>query len=1147
MSQPTTFADRYLLLAERAEGGTATLHKAFDQQSHAVVALKVFTEDGRDPAIVNEIWHREHSALGQLSHESIVQMRDAGRCALTGQRYIALEWIDGQTLEQHLTAAGPMDWPTFYQRYGEPLLSALSYAAERNIAHRDLSTGNVLITPTGMVKIIDFGQAKLASVGIGRTLMGWRTVPYCLPEEDTGTYTLTRDPYAFCAIAVRAMAGHPLANHEELYAAFPSLALPPAERAAIGKALSRTPNERFGTLIEFAEALRGGTDPVSSELSRLRIALRFSANVSEQLRTPVDAEANPLEQLLAELGEIAAVSVVNAAADATIALETPSFRLAASPDRSYEHLVVTSLVRKRFRLEALFRSDRWLLQADFTDQLPRQTLAQQAARRDLQALYAGLDAHLHELNQAQRRDPNRAFAEWSNLLEAMRHIARNGVPALRYKTVERDGARLLAKVENPGDAIEEQLRVISVNGTWVFRGEVETVRGDQCVLLSTRPYIDLDRIPSKGQLDIDWAQTRVALDRQARALDKFKAGETPGARLRSLIIGEDVGPSEPSYEPVARFFDGGLDDAKKMVVSRFSAGADLIVTHGPPGTGKTKLIVELIRQELARNPDARLLLASQTHVALDNALERLLGADRDISCVRIGSGSKEADQRVEACCLDQRSLALRDQVTVSSQRFLQERAAEMGIDRHEVELGLAVLDLIGAREQLARIQASLLELESEAQALEAEIATDSSPTTRERSDKLLRAGVLEDELERVGGDEVLARGTVEAARLKLVAFGKDGAQLATHSEAELRDWSQLLLGDPQRETLGQLMTLAEDWRMRFGQSEDFKAAIIGSSSVVAGTCVGFCREEAALRTVFDLCIIDEAGKATTTELLVPLAQSRRAVLLGDHHQLPAVLDHALRSEELQDRFGLGPQQLDEQLFERLTKDLGAGCKAALTEQHRMRGEIGRLVSWCFYDGNLSEGASTTDRNVANLTVAGLDREVTWLDPYTDGNRSYEERARGTSYENAREAQAIVALLKRLQFSLERSGRPPSAWPTIGVISGYAPQVTLIRNEIRKERDLDRLNIDCASVHAFQGREVDICVYSVTRKNSRGQIGMLSDWRHLNVALSRARDYLVIVGDLEFCRTLKGANPFARLIRFLEQESTECVIKAWNHE
>lgn len=1148
MQQSGTFADRYLLLDEQIQGGTAILHKAYDQQKKTVVALKTFTEQGRDPAIVNEIWYREHSALSQLNHDGIVRMLDAGRCALTGQRYISLEWIDGQTLEDHLATMAPMDWATFYERYGEPLLAALIYAAERNVTHRDLSTENILITPAGTLKIIDFGQAKLSTVNIGRTLIGWRTVPYCLPEEDTGTYTMTRDPYAYCAIAVRAMSGNPLANHEELYAALPMVTLPPNVRSAISRALSRIPGERFGTLIEFSQSLlQFDTSEADTISERPRIALRFTASVGEQLSVFGDAEAGPLEQLLAELSDVVAVSPAGSNTDSTIALETSSFRISASPDRSFEHLVVTSLVRKRFRLEALFRSDRWLLQADFTDQLPRSPSTRQTARRDLQAIYAGLDSHLSELDQAQRLDPNRSFSEWSNLLEALRHIARNGIPALRYNAIEKDGARLITVVENPEHATEEQLRVISVKGTWVFRGEVETVRGDQCVLLSTRPYVDLELIPRSGTLEIDWAQTRIALDRQARALDRFKSGETPGVRLRALLTGADPGPSEPSYEPVARFFDHTLDDAKKIVVSRFAAGADLIVTHGPPGTGKTKLIVELIRQELERNPDARILLASQTHVALDNALERLLSANRDVPCVRIGSGSKEADPRVEACCIDQRSLALRNQVTLSSQRFLQERASERGIDQHEVELGLAVLDLIGASEHLAQVQVSREKLEEEAQALEARVGAESTSTTRELDDGLLRAGVLESELERIGSDDVLARSAVDAARQKLTSLGKDGVQLANNSEAELREWSQLLLGDPKREALGQLMRLSEEWRMRFGQSEDFKSAIIASSSVVAGTCVGFCREEAALRTVFDLCIIDEAGKATTTELLVPLAQSRRAVLLGDHHQLPAVLDHSLQSGELRERFGLTQQQLDEQLFERLTKDLGEGCKAALTEQHRMRGEIGRLVSWCFYDKKLEEGASTAGRDIANLTVAGLDREVTWLDPYAGSDNVYYERARGTSYENTREAIAIVALLKRLQFALVSSGRPASLWPTVGVIAGYAPQVALIRNEIRKEQDLDRLSIDCASVHAFQGREVDVCIYSITRKNDHGKIGMLSDWRHLNVALSRARDHLVIVGDLDFCRTVKAPNPFSRLIRFIEEESSECAIREWNHE
>jgi hypothetical protein len=442
------------------------------------------------------------------------------------------------------------------------------------------------------------------------------------------------------------------------------------------------------------------------------------------------------------------------------------------------------------------------------------------------------------------------------------------------------------------------------------------------------------------------------------------------------------------------------------------------------------------------------------------------------------------------------------------------------VDKREVELGLGVLDLLGSKEALERVQSALQDALAEAGRLSAAIAEEGAET-RTRNERLARARALEDQLEELRGEEVISKAEVESARRNLSAIGKDGAGLAGQSAAELREWADLLLSDSHRRSIGELMRLAEDWKTSFSQSDDFKVAIISSSSVVAGTCVGFCREEASLRTTFDLCIIDEAGKATTSELLVPLAQSRRALLLGDHHQLPAVLDHEVKSREVAERFGLNDQQIEVQLFEQLTRELADGAKAALTEQHRMRGAIGRLVSDCFYDGMLTEGASVSLRKVPSLAIAGLDSEVTWIDPYGGEAGDRKENARGTSFDNSREAQAIVALLRRISFAMQGQ---KSAWrPTIGVVSGYAPQVSLIRNEIRKDKALDGLNVECASVHAFQGREVDICIYSVTRKNDQNKIGMLSDWRHLNVALSRAQNFLIIVGNLEFCKAVQGQN------------------------
>jgi serine/threonine protein kinase len=1144
----TKFAGRFAILAEQKQGGTARIYRAFDYITNSLVALKIFITDGRDHAVVNEIWNREQAALSKIQHESIVRMVGAGRSEVTSERFIALEWVDGVTLEDHLKNYGPMSWESFFDRLGKPILSALVFATERNVTHRDLSTGNVLITTDQQVKIIDFGQAKLANVGIGLTVMHWKTVPYCLPEEDTGTYTYTRDPYAFCAIAIRAISGKPLANHEELYRELERVSLPPTAHEAVMRALSRVPSERFKTIVEFGQAINAVVNS-APDIGRSLMYVRFSPGLNdriaigeEQLESNISVE----DAVLSDLNDVVAASPTEKTADSgRILLETPSYRLVAMPDSaSGDHLVIIDIIRKRFRLDALFQSERWLPQVHFSSDLPRSASAKRAAGHALEAFYQGLEAFLDERSQAERRDGNRAISGWGRLLEALRYLAKNSVPPLRYIDIERDGNRLIATLENPDDAAEEEMRVISVDRSWVFRGEVESVRDNKCVLLSTRPYFEIDRIPAKGELEIDWQQTKVALDRQARAVDKFKLSETPSSRVHDLLTGTNGGELEPAFGPVAAFFDKSLDDAKKSIVSRFAAGTELIVTHGPPGTGKTKLIVELIRQAIRSNPDCRILLASQTHVALDNALERLLASDKEVSCVRIGSGSKDADARVASSSLEQRSEALRAHVTQSALKFIEERAADAGIDRKEVQLGLYALDLMGALAELQRAGVSRVEVEAEIEALSAKISNETPESANERSAHAIRARVLDEELERVSAELVLSRAEANGARQKLVALGGDGPGLAKLTSDELREWSQVLLGDKKSQALGELMQLSESWRQRFAQSDDFKAAIISSSSVVAGTCVGFCREEAALRTTFDLCIIDEAGKATTTELLVPLAQSRRAVLFGDHHQLPAVLDHAIRSVDLKDRFGLSESELDEHLFEKLTKTLEDGCKASLTVQYRMRGEIGRLVSECFYKGALKEDESLRSRQVANLSLAGLDTEVTWIDPYPHSVQ-FDEQSRGTSFENAREAQSIVALLKRLLFAFQRDLTGVD-WPSIGVISGYAPQINSIRNAIRKEPELDRLNVECASVHAFQGREVDICVYSVTRKNARRKIGMLKDWRHLNVALSRAKNFLVIVGSVEFCREAEEPNPFSRIISFIE-ESPICVIKEWSDD
>jgi serine/threonine protein kinase len=1148
MNKADRYADRFTVLSVAGTGGTACVYKAFDDETQRVVALKVFATERFDPDIVAEFWNREVASLRSLQHRAVAEFIGAGRDPASKQRFIALEWIDGIALEDHLDKAGKLRWEQFHESIGKEILAALVHAAERNISHRDLSTRNVLITPAGSVKIIDFGQAKIADTQIGRTVAGWRTAPYCPPEDDTGTYTLTRDPFSFSAISVRACCGYQLKDHEALYRAFDEIDLPDQIRNVLARALSRDPRNRFSNSIEFQVALATTLAPSAKEQeTEFIIPLRLTPGVVDRVQLSDlhdETELGATEVLIQELNDTVGVSpapIDSPNAETRLAIETQSYRMVvdinlANPD----HLVVVWLVPKKFRLDTLYQGERWMPQIRFSSTLPRRQDDKQAAREAIKYLYRGLEEF--QASRSKPRGMQAAIADWSRLLDALRHIARHEVPALRYSDVECEGRWLTVTVENPNDAEEGQIRTISIEGRWVFRGEIDSIHGNRCLLVSNRPRIDVETIPSKGTLEIDWQQTKVALDRQARAVERFKNGDVPSPSLGRLLTGEEKGSDEPTFFPISSFLDAGLDAAKKEIVSRCATGIDLVVTHGPPGTGKTKLIVELIRQALRGSPDCKILLVSQTHAALDNALERLLRFDPEVPCVRIGSGAKEIDARVAKCTVESRGRVLQGQVEAASRRFLEARAKALGVDQSEVELGLRAFDVLGLQDDLSANRVKKADLENELAQL---VAAGKTGTTTEQSKRKLRQEVVDDNLDRVDAQIQVAEAELGVARQRLCDLGTEGRALAQSSEPELRQWAEVLLADEKHRKLGDLLQLAEDWRLRFGQSDDFKAAIISSSAIVAGTCVGFCREEAASRTTFDLCIIDEAGKATTTELLVPLAQSRRAVIVGDHHQLPAVIDHAIHEPELMEHFELSHQQIEVQLFEELTRTLGAASLAALTVQYRMRGAIGSLISTCFYDGKLETDESLSRRKVADLSLAGVKTSVTWIDPYSgQGADRFEQRV-GTSFASAREVHCVVSLLRKLAFIFEHSIKSQE-WPSIAVITGYAPQANQLRTEIRRDAALDKLAVECATVHAFQGREVDICIYSVARRNREHRIGMLSDWRHLNVALSRARDFLVIIGDIKFCRNVPDPNPFRAIVEFIAS-AADCTVKEWSDD
>ncbi|WP_128645916.1 DEAD/DEAH box helicase [Rhodococcus sp. BS-15] len=332
--------------------------------------------------------------------------------------------------------------------------------------------------------------------------------------------------------------------------------------------------------------------------------------------------------------------------------------------------------------------------------------------------------------------------------------------------------------------------------------------------------------------------------------------------------------------------------------------------------------------------------------------------------------------------------------------------------------------------------------------------------------------------------------------------------------------------------LDRLRVIQEDWRARFGTGYEFVGIVVAGSNVVAATCVGLAGVQGAENIDFDMCIIDEASKATATESLVPLAASKRWILVGDDRQLPPFVEDALNDPSILDQHNLSRDAVRETLFNVLLERLPLASKVALTHQHRMHPTIGRLISKCFYAGSLT----SEPREASKIVGLGVSHPVTWFD--TSNRPGRFEAADGNSYLNRDEVRVVVSILQRMQWVAERQKINVS----VAVLTGYEPQRRILTESISAELTaLSRLTVQVANIDAYQGQEADVAIFSVTRSNKKHAMGFLSVENRVNVALSRARDALVIVGDAEHIKASSGTqSALGKVLEHIASDSDSAV-------
>ncbi|MGE0872553.1 MAG: AAA domain-containing protein [Kofleriaceae bacterium] len=571
-------------------------------------------------------------------------------------------------------------------------------------------------------------------------------------------------------------------------------------------------------------------------------------------------------------------------------------------------------------------------------------------------------------------------------------------------TIDLDNLRI-----GPGDPV--RLWAEHPDEEAAVRGVLERREEQTLWLMLDRPVDEIDR-----NYALDPEAPEITFDRGDVALQRAKAalGNSDLARLRDVAC--LVRPQRPLAPVTWTPLDASLDERQRAAVDVALRTGDIAVIHGPPGTGKTRTLVELIRQRVARGE--RVLCAAPSNTAVDNLAMRL--ATTSLRAVRLG---------------------------------------------HPARIAPA-----------------------------------------------LQALMLDTQVDDDGATKLAREWRDRARQLRRMAAGRHG--------------------EPARELWLEARALDRDASRELANAE---RAILDRADVVLATCVG-CDHPLLGDTVFDAVVVDEAGQAADPLLMIALARAKVCVLAGDQHQLGPVVIGGPAVEAT----------LGTTVFERLANVANGADDAngdptptmvMLEQQHRMHEQIMAFPSRALYGGRLRASPGVAAHRLAEIGVIDdpLRPAPVWLID-TAGKGWLEQRTDfdpggslnnmpafhfDPSTFNAGNAERVAAEARRL---LSRGLAPDR----VAVIAAYSAQARRLRELLRAER---AAGLEIGTVDGFQGREKEAVIVDLVRSNERGDIGFLANIRRMNVALTRARRFLLVVAD---SATLGDHEFYAAFLQYIDE-------------
>lgn len=328
--------------------------------------------------------------------------------------------------------------------------------------------------------------------------------------------------------------------------------------------------------------------------------------------------------------------------------------------------------------------------------------------------------------------------------------------------------------------------------------------------------------------------------------------------------------------------------------------------------------------------------------------------------------------------------------------------------------------------------------------------------------------------------------------------------------------------------LQKYQNFVQDWIQKIRQpserdSNDLRQIYLDNANVVGITCVQAANYNFSEEfKYFDVVIIDEVSKCTPPELVIPALKAKKLVMVGDHRQLPPMLEIDT-IEEVAETMGHSREEmrfLEESLFKFQFENADNSIKQMLNTQYRMHPSIMGAINQ-FYDGKLECGILEPDSKRAHNLGGDIikpEHHLVWVT--TPREDEFAEEKLGTSFFNTQEIDVIEKICQDFENawgSRVANGEPKKQ---IAVITFYGAQLRKIDERLQPEL-FPSLHIRTGTVDRFQGMERPVVIVSMVRNNPLGDVGFAKKPERVNVAFSRAQELLVIVGCYDLFTSNSG--------------------------